>query len=139
MSCPSSTPQLVTETTDPCEVSRRWALDPRVAEKIVRVCLQFERETGRQCSIISGWRSASKQRCLMGSRPYAATVTRSTHTSCPATGVDISIGFGATRAMKATLGRIAMDTGLRWGGGSRVDDVGIPLDWNHFDLGPRAG
>lgn len=28
--------------------------------------------------------------------------------------------------------------GLRWGGGGPVDDIGIPVDWNHLDLGPRV-
>jgi len=28
--------------------------------------------------------------------------------------------------------------GLRWGGGGEVDSGGIPVDWQHADLGPRT-
>lgn len=63
----------------------------------------------------------------------------SNHTSCPATAIDVSIGFAPTNVLKATLGRVGILAGLRWGGGSPVDrQTGIPSDWNHFDIGPRA-
>jgi len=41
--------------------------------------------------------------------------------------------------MKHVWGRILFMNGLRWGGGSDLDDDFIPLDWPHVDRGPRAG
>jgi len=67
-----------------------------------------------------------------------APVALSTHTTCPATGADIRLGFAPTRVQQAIWGRIATMNGLRWGGGGEVDDGGIPLDWQHVDLGPRS-
>ena len=97
----------------------------------------FFAETRREVWIISGYRTAAEQRDLeRRGRPTAPDVV-STHRSCPATGVDISLGFGPTRVQKAIWGRIVTLNGLRWGGGSLVDDGGIPLDWAHVDLGPR--
>lgn len=127
----------ITDDSDPCDIARRWLVRQDVIERVVRGALQFKRETGRDVTIISGYRSPEKQRALkMQGRP-AAPVDLSNHTSCPATAVDVRIGWAPTRAMKAILGRVMSMEGLRWGGGSKPDDGGIPSDWNHFDLGPR--
>jgi uncharacterized protein YcbK (DUF882 family) len=106
-------------------------------QRVVAAAEQIERETGRQVRIISGYRTVAEQRGLERQGRPTADPGVSTHTSCPATGVDLSLGFGVTRAEKATFGRIVVMHGLRWGGGSPVDDVGIPSDWNHVDVGPR--
>lgn len=132
-------PQRIVAGMDPCAVSRRWRVRLDVVERILRMARLFEGETGRPVTIISGYRSPEKQRALRRQGRPAADPARSTHTSCPATGMDVTIGIAPTRVLKATLGRIAFEAGLRWGGGSRADSGGIPSDWNHFDVGPRAG
>ena len=92
---------------------------------------------GRRVSIISGWRSRNEQRQLSRQGRPAARDDLSTHRSCPATGVDITLGFMPTNFMKATWGRITLINGLRWGGGGPVFESGIPKDWQHVDRGPR--
>ncbi len=106
--------------------------------RVVRVAFAFKNETGRDMKIISGHRSIEKQMELKRQGRPAADPLVSNHTSCPATAVDVRIGFAPTRVLKATLGRLAVAEGLRWGGGSPVDSGGIPSDWNHLDLGPRS-
>jgi len=98
----------------------------------------FLMETGRNVEIISGSRTREEQRHLARTGRPAAPDELSTHRSCPATGVDVSLGFGPTRVLKAIWGRIAVMNGLRWGGGGPVDDGGIPLDFGHVDRGPRT-
>jgi hypothetical protein len=100
----------------------------------------FEQETGgRRVAIISGYRTKHQQRQLgRAGRPVASEET-STHRSCPATGVDISLGLQPSNFLKATWGRITLENGLRWGGGGPVDpDSKIPVDWQHVDRGPRV-
>ncbi len=98
---------------------------------------QAELEMGRPARIISGFRTDVEQIALGRAGRPAVHPSISNHTVCPARAVDISLGLGPTRAMKATLGRIGVFNGLRWGGGSPVDTGGLPSDWQHFDLGPR--
>jgi len=121
-----------------CDLSSVWMVDPDVMARVVRAAVQMEAETGQPVWIISGARSESKQDELRRrGRPTAAPGV-STHTSCPATGVDVRIGFLPTKVTKIIWGRIAVFEGLRWGGGSKVDpQTGIPSDWNHVDVGPR--
>lgn len=107
---------------------------------MVRVVISAEEyyaETLHEVEIISGYRTAGEQNRLARTGRPAAPDSLSTHRSCPATGIDVSLGFGATRVMKAIWGRIVTMNGLRWGGGGQVDDGGIPLDWGHVDRGPR--
>lgn len=97
----------------------------------------FLEETGRTVWIISGWRSAAEQeRLSRQGRPTAAD-SLSTHRSCPATGVDISLGLAPSGFLKVRWGHYAFVHGLRWGGGGAVNEAGIPLDWQHVDVGPR--
>jgi len=95
-------------------------------------------ETAGTVQIISGFRTASEQRSLGRAGRPTAPDRLSTHRSCPATGVDVSLGIAPTRIQKAIWGRVAVLNGLRWGGGGRVDEGGIPIDWPHVDRGPRA-
>lgn len=99
----------------------------------------FELETGgRRVYIISGWRSRAEQQQLGKAGRPTARDDLSTHRTCPATGVDISLGLLPSNFMKALWGRITLVNGLRWGGGGSVDpDSLIPLDWQHVDRGPR--
>ncbi len=89
-------------------------------------------------SIISGYRTPETQEALRRAGRPTAHPDLSTHLSCPATGVDLWPDVAVTDVVKATLGATAVQIGFRWGGGSQVDENGIPSDWNHFDLGPRA-
>jgi len=124
---------------DPCTLARRWKVALDTMERVWLSAQDFEAETGGiRVEIISGWRSREQQARLgQQGRPTAADAF-STHRSCPATGVDVSLGLLPSEFMKATWGRITLINGLRWGGGGPVDEKnGIPLDWQHVDRGPR--
>ena len=108
-------------------------------ERVVAAAQDFATETGgKNVWIISGWRSAAEQRRLSRQGRPTAPDALSTHRSCPATGVDISLGVMPTNFMKAIWGRITLIHGLRWGGGGPVFESGIPKDWPHVDRGPRT-
>lgn len=130
--------EFITNTTA-CALAERWGVSLDVMQRVWESAADFERETGgRRVRIISGLRTREEQRRLgrMG-RPTAPD-NLSTHRSCPATGVDISLGFNASEFMKVTWGNIVLVNGLRWGGGGPVNpDNLIPLDWQHVDRGPR--
>ncbi len=123
---------------DPCELAGRWAVDQDTISRLVLSAGDYFEETRHEVQIISGYRTALEQRRLARTGRPAAPDSLSTHRTCPATGVDVSLGFGATRVMKAIWGRIVTMNGLRWGGGGAVDDGGIPVDFGHVDRGPRA-
>lgn len=90
-----------------------------------------------QFQIISGWRSQDHQERLVR-EGKGAPVDKSTHTSCPATGADLWPLLTVTTNVKGYLGAACTRCGLRWGGGSPLDGDGLPVDWNHVDLGPRS-
>jgi len=125
---------------DPCALAQKWKVDPDTMERVVATADRFSFETGGvRVWIISGWRSRAQQRRLNRQGRPTAPDALSTHRSCPATGVDVSLGLIATEFMKATWGRLAFINGLRWGGGGPVDPENlIPLDWPHVDVGPRV-
>lgn len=123
--------------SDPCAISERWAVELRTVEKVVLSANAYKAETGLHVTIVSGWRTRKEQARLGTQGRPTAPDELSTHRSCPATGVDVSLGLGPTRVMKAIWGRIITFNGLRWGGGGPVDDGGIPIDWPHVDRGPR--
>lgn len=122
---------------DFCDLADRHRVDPDVMRRVVLSADDFLLETGRHVLIISGFRTRAEQEKLARSGRPTAPDKVSTHRSCPATGVDVSLGAFATRVMKAIWGRIVTLNGLRWGGGGAVDDGGIPIDWQHADRGPR--
>jgi len=121
---------------DICGFAARWGLDMRTVMKLTAL----QEETEFDLTILSGARTAEEQEELRREGRPTAPDKVSTHLSCPATGVDLyPSSVAITNAVKARLGAEGVRAGLRWGGGSRVDsETGIPLDWNHFDLGPRA-
>jgi len=128
---------------DFCDLAETWGVDPDLMQKVQLSAIDFEQETRRRVWIISGYRTKEEQRRLGRSGRPAAPDDVSTHRSCPATGVDISLGAGPTRTMRAIWGRIVVMNGLRWGGNDgcppgTCDDIGIPFDWEHVDLGRRA-
>lgn len=126
-------PERIEILGDACGLSSRWLISPTLAERLILAAsfLPFA------ISIISGHRSPEKQEALRREGRPTADVSRSTHTSCPATGADVWPAIAITRVVQATLGEALVRAGLRWGGGSPVDSGGIPSDWNHTDLGPR--
>ena len=133
--------EVLTDVTDRdvCTVAERWKVSPDTISRVVAAAQGFRTETGRDVWIISGWRSAVQQRGLSRKGRPTARDDLSTHRSCPATGVDISLGPLPSGFLKAKWGRLTLIHGLRWGGGGRVDpDSGIPIDWQHVDMGPRA-
>ena len=125
--------------SDPCALAERWAVSLDTMERVWATARRYEQETGGlPVSIISGWRSRNEQRNLSRQGRPTAPDQLSTHRSCPATGVDVSLGLLPSSFMKATWGRLALVNGLRWGGGGPVDpETLIPLDWRHVDVGPR--
>jgi hypothetical protein len=104
---------------------------------MARLMNEFEFATKRNIRIISGFRTDKEQEELIRQGRLAAPVDVSNHTICPAQAVDISLGFAPSLIHKRYLGMFAVKHGIRWGGGSRMDDDLVPLDWQHFDLGPR--
>lgn len=122
---------------DPCTLAERWVVSETTMRRAVQAAnLHFER-TGAAVSIISGFRTDVEQNALRRSGRPAADNDLSTHLSCPATGIDVSLGFAPSRFEIVTWGEIAMTQGLRWGGGGKVNEVGVPIDWQHVDRGPR--
>ncbi len=120
-----------------CDLAVRWRISEDLARRVELAAADYVAETRGTVTLISGFRTAEEQRRLARAGRPAARDDLSTHRSCPATGADISLGFGATRIQKAIWGRIVTLQGLRWGGGGAVDPGGIPVDWQHVDLGPR--
>lgn len=121
--------------TDFCGVLERWMIHPRLAQALFTIAARAP----FGISIISGYRSPARQAELEAQGRPTADPNLSTHLSCPAGGADVRLDVAVTDAVKATFGRLAVEAGLRWGGGSPVDQNGIPSDWNHVDLGPRSG
>jgi len=122
---------------DICELAQRWGVSLDVVQRVWMAAWDFNTETGRQVWIISGFRTRAEQRRLSRQGRPTAPDDLSTHRSCPSTGIDISLGARPSGFLKATWGRFTLIHGLRWGGGGKVDDGGIPLDWQHVDVGPR--
>lgn len=121
-----------------CDIQNEWKLDPVLAERVSRVLNEFEHATNRSVRITSGFRTFAQQDALRRSGRPTAPNNVSNHTICPARAVDISLGFAPTRALKHWLGNMATKHGLRWGGGSPLDEDYIPSDWQHLDLGARV-
>ncbi len=116
---------------------RKWGIEERLAGLLLLVRRQWLLETGRPFEIISGHRTCAEQLALKEIGRPATSCDLSTHVAFPSQGADLFLGGLPSPAIKATFGRIVVLTGLRWGGGSPVDGLGIPSDWNHVDRGPR--
>jgi len=130
--------EVITDAEE-CDLAERWRVSLDTMHRVWLAAQDFMEETGRPVSIISGWRSREQQRRLSRQGRLTASDDRSTHRSCPATGVDISLGPLPSNFIKATWGRYTLIYGLRWGGGGAVDSQsGIPNDWQHVDTGPRS-
>lgn len=124
--------------SNPCVLSQIWQVDERVMALIFRTAELFQNTQRRPVWIISGWRTREEQRRLHRIGRQAAPDELSTHRSCPATGVDISLGSTPPSDVIRAWGDLVELNGLRWGGGSPKDERGIPSDWPHVDAGRRA-
>jgi len=122
---------------DPCDIGRRWGVSLDTIQRAQLAAADFFVETGRLVWIISGFRTRAEQQRLSRQGRPTAPDDLSTHRSCPATGIDVSLGARPSNFLKATWGRFTLVRGLRWGGGGAVTESGIPLDWQHVDVGPR--
>ena len=125
--------------SDPCTLSGTWGVDADVMERVVKAAQLYTNFTRSPVWIISGARTRFEQLQLSRTGRPTAPDSLSTHRSCPATGVDISLGTLPSREKKLFWGQMAESNGLRWGGGGEVDKEGIPFDWPHVDVGPRRG
>ena len=122
---------------DACELAEKWGVRPDIMRKVIQAADIYLMQTRSPVWIISGYRTwLEQQRLGRAGRPTAAD-EKSTHRTCPATGMDISLGSWVDRQKKQYWGSLVQLVGLRWGGGSKVDDHGIPSDWQHIDTGPR--
>jgi len=108
---------------DYCLLAERWQVDPSVMRRVIVSAEDFQHETGRDVQLISGWRSRREQTSLGRAGRPAAPDHLSTHRSCPATGVDVSLGPSPTSTMKLIWGRIVVLNGLRWGGGAAYPTI----------------
>jgi len=121
------------------QVAGTFAVRPDVAEKAALLVVVYELlEPGRRATILSGYRTAAEQAQLERAGRPAAADQLSNHRAYPALAVDVSIGGLPSLAQKQLLGLVGQVIGFRWGGGSPLDPHGVPTDWQHFDLGPRA-
>lgn len=126
-------PEVLGEHIDPCLLAQRWTISEELAHKLL--CLASR--VPFQIQIISGYRTANEQEKLIRDG-RGAPEDRSTHRSCPATGADLWPLVAVTTNVKGYIGAACTVCQLRWGGGSKLDEYGMPSDWNHVDLGPRA-
>lgn len=128
----------LTPTSDPCILARRWKVSEDTMRRVVLSAQQYTAETALPVDIISGFRTQAEQTALGRAGRPTARDDLSTHRSCPATGVDVSLGLFPVVTQKWIWGRIVRFNGLRWGGGGPVDDNAMPVDWQHVDVGPRS-
>lgn len=128
--------EVITQS-NPCVLADGWGVDERVMQKVFTAAELFLMLTRRPVWIISGFRTRAEQRLLSRTGRPAASDDRSTHRTCPATGVDVSLGSLPPTDIIIAWGNIVELQGLRWGGGSMKDGRGIPSDWRHVDAGPR--
>lgn len=137
MSIPQVIPKLG-HGTDPCVLANRWGITNELARRLMMMAARLE----FPISIISGMRTAAHQLSLARQGRPAASIETSTHLSCPATGADVQPQIAVVMAVKARLGAEGIFAGLRWGGNDgcppgTCNEIGIPNDWRHFDLGRR--
>jgi len=124
--------------SDPCVLASTWRVEPDVMSRVFRAAELYQNFTRSPVWIISGYRSRFEQMQLSRTGRPTAPDELSTHRTCPATGLDISLGALPSREKKRFWGQMVESNGLRWGGGGPVDEGGIPLDWQHVDNGPRT-
>lgn len=132
---PKYTGDAATDLEAVCSFSQKWTISFELGKRLFKM----QQESPYGLRIISGYRTPEQQAQLRQEGRPAADDDKSTHLSCPATGADLDfLGLHPTDTLKAQFGMYAQLAGLRVGGGGPVNpDTGVPLDWNHVDLGPR--
>jgi len=123
--------------SDPCVLSQTWGVDQDVMDRVFKAAELFTNFTRSPVWIISGARTFLEQMELGRRGRPSAPDELSTHRSCPATGIDISLGPLPSNEKKIFWGQMVQSNGLRWGGGGPIGPRGIPADWQHVDRGPR--
>lgn len=126
---------------DPCAISERWGIDLALSDALTRASVRVEDLGLGVLQIISGIRTEDDQERLRREGRPTAPPGRSTHTTCPATGADVWNGnvdeMEQTDGVKLAIVVALEAEGLRVGGGGPLRRNGLPVDWNHADLGPR--
>jgi len=120
------------------ELVERWLIHPELARRLLELQARWGSRFNSSLRIISGYRTANEQTRLEDEGRPTAPDHLSTHRTCPATGADLQLPIAADDYAIAEFGRAVLESGLRWGGGSSVNERGIPSDWPHVDLGRRA-
>ena len=119
--------------SDACLLSRRWVLDPTLAQMLVTLEAWATREASGAgirwpgIKILSGHRSQARQAKVNPAAPY------SLHTRCPSLAADLQLGSIAGVSpgpIWGWLGAKWLTMGGRWGG-----MFAEGRDENHFDLG----
>jgi hypothetical protein len=123
---------------DACRLSRRWLLDPVLAEGLVALNAWAVRTAAAEgirwpgVYIISGYRTRTMQASLNPDSP------NSRHTACPSLAADLRVGSVPTGttgdAILDWLGAKWILMGFRWGGMFTNPVTGL-ADRPHFDLG----
>ncbi len=126
-------PTPIRPETDPCVLAEQWGLVDELAERLIAMSGDAE-DLGLM--IISGQRSCREQEALARSGAPATSCAKSTHVQCPATGADLWTTPTPVISVRARFVASGFRVGLRVGGGSPIGTDGIPIDWNHVDLGP---
>lgn len=133
---------LLTPLTCVEQLTYGFGVSRDLAERVLRFADFFRATTGHDVEAISGYRTCAQQEALGRRGRPAAPCDISTHTTCPATGMDFRLGgLFDSDFVKLLFGGAAIRAGLRWGGGSpeRQTEFGaIPSDWQHLDLGRRS-
>lgn len=130
---PQPIPPSFADQVEFCTWTAKWGISVELGRKLQKMQDQFP----TQLVIFSGFRTREQQEQLDQEGRPTAPFDLSTHTTCPATGADVRPQIAWDPAVTLTFGLAATFAGLRWGGGGPIDDVGIPIDRSHLDLGPR--
>ena len=118
-------------------IEKDWRVDCQLSDIIAAILTEVDHETLRSPHVISGYRTRAEQAELKRRGRPTAPDDLSNHRVLPSRAVDVSLGAVPSKDMKWALGRAIQRWGLRWGGGSKLDESDIPTDWQHIDFGPR--
>jgi len=134
------------DTTDACGLSRRWLLDPTLAQMLVDLNEMAERAYGAErfswpgLYIISGHRTRNEQEAV---NPFSR---QSYHRCCPALAVDLRVGdipaSSTPFSVWEELGLMWNSLGGKWGGdlGAQGGEItAVTPDVNHFYLSQLGG
>lgn len=124
---------LPTTVAQICPFASVWGISIELATKLA--CMQMSFPVG--LVIFSGARTEAEQDALRDAGNLTADNDRSTHLARPATGADVRPNIAMDDVVAHAFGLAAVNAGMRWGGGSPMNERGIPSDRFHLDLGRR--